>query len=145
MDIIREKILKILKIPCSVSDLKEKIPEVSSFGTISYHLKVLEKEGKIKKKKMKDKRGQPTYYSLKEIKAPKTQEEMIKWLGENKLKYKIKVLKLLKEKPRDDIFFAEDEDLEDVVFDLSNEGLSKFTHSITPKGEKFLKENEKKK
>ena len=59
------RILKILKEPTTVTKLKNKLKGISSFGTIAYHLKKLEKKGLIKKYKIEYKKvGTPTFYII---------------------------------------------------------------------------------
>lgn len=144
MQVVRKKILEVLKNPTSVSDLKNKIPEVSSFGTIAYHLKQLENEGLIKKKKISDERGKPTYYFLKNVKKiPSTKKEIEKLYEKLILGGMIKTLELLKKKPREDDFFIKynDGELADSIMDCNIKGLSKISHTLTEEGEAFLKKH----
>ena len=137
---IRERILKILKVPISVSDLKNQLPDVSSFGTIAYHLKKLKKEGLIKKTKKKKERGKPTYYSLIGVEHPK--EKIKETYDRMKKRLILKVLEKLKENPqKDSIFDTPDEELNDASMDAVGKGYSYLVHHITPKGLKFIKDN----
>lgn len=150
--IIRNRILKILSIPTGVSELKEQIKEVSSFGTIAYHLKELESEGLISKYKQEKKRGQPTKYFLTSLK--KNPKKMIEyWKKREKLIIKNTLLFL-----KENLNSTEEQIQEylinkiklvkysgegDIVFNLIvNSNYVKPIYKLTPEGEKFLKENE---
>lgn len=60
----REEILKFCKKPRTVTEIKNKFNV--SFGTISYHLKILKEQGKLISKKNKHSRGQETKYKKNE-------------------------------------------------------------------------------
>ena len=57
-----ERIVKLLSTPKTVTELKRKLPEISSLGTLAYHLKILSDSGFIESIKDKTKRGSPTTY-----------------------------------------------------------------------------------
>ena len=69
---------------------------------------------------------------------------MIQQYEKNTLKERIRILKLLKESPREDDFIHNVQGINvDTPFDLVSKGYSELKHFITPQGEKFLKENSK--
>jgi len=155
--IIRNKILKILQKPTGVSELKNKLTEISSFGTIAYHLKELEKEGLIKKENKKKLRGQPTTYFLTSLKIQKSPDDFLKKYDERRKLVKAEILKTIKENPNINdkelkkilikkINFdwegVDGDDYVDICFDY-NENYVIRCYTLGIEGEKFLKENEK--
>jgi DNA-binding HxlR family transcriptional regulator len=144
---VREEILKILAKPTTVTELKNKIKGVRSFGTLAYHLKNLESEGIITKNEKK--KGEQIRYSLMDKRISKLLEK----LKEKEKEAKIIILKKLKENP-----LMSDQELEryleqsildekelphviDQIFGCSNENLATLHFKITPKGLKFLEQN----
>lgn len=63
---VRNRILDLLKNPIGVTELKKRIG-CPSFGNISYHLSILEKQGLLVKLKDVSRQGQPTYYQIKKV------------------------------------------------------------------------------
>jgi len=143
---IRIRILQILEVPATVTEIKLKLRDVKSFGTIAYHLKNLEEECVIKKNKDTSKRGSPTKYSL----IDKNLIEVIKKMREDSIVSKQAILKKIKEQPliedREISRFVEISDLPhtavDDIFGCTNENLATLHFKITEKGEKFLKQKE---
>jgi len=145
---IKDEILRILSKPTTVTEIKRKLPKVKSFGSISYHLKNLEREGVITKEKETKKQGQPTKYKLN---SPGIKKR-IKEFYDQKKKYKIAFLNQIKQNPmkEDAVVTNELENagfnydiIKDISMDSENEKLAVFCWKITQKGEKFLKENSK--
>jgi len=142
---IRNKILSVLIEPSTITDLKNKIPEVKSFGTLVYHLNLLENEGKITKKH-KEKKGDKILYKLTDAKIIKVFEEMEK----RDKKYLIAFLKMIKSNPHieDSILLNKleqegfDSNLMNDIFSNSiSRHFSVIQHKITPRGLKFLEDN----
>ena len=145
---IREKILKILSSPSSVTEIKSKLPEVKSFGTIAYHLKNLKNEGVVTSVKDNKKQGQTTIYKLN---SPEIIKRISAW-NKTKKEMELIILKKIKENP-----LIEDGELsnileqegldwefgEDIILECAGKHLSVLCHKITPKGEKFLKKQSK--
>jgi len=144
---LRNKILEILVVPTTVTELKNKLGKnVKSFGTLAYHLKILEKESLITKDKDNKSQGQPTKYKL----VSKEQLKRILNMQEETKKYQLTFLKYIQENPlKDDATMLNDlenmgfnsEIMGDVAFDCSNNKFSVLCHKITKKGESFLKDN----
>ncbi len=61
----RERILQLLKKPLNVTQLKKRLPEVSSFGTLAYHLKILREKKLVVIIRKEKKQGGPTFYVSK--------------------------------------------------------------------------------
>jgi len=147
MDIkLRNKILEILVNPTTVTTLKEKLPQVKSFGNLSYHLKILENEEIIAKDKDKKKPGQPTKYHI----VSKIQLAQISKDNKEKMKVDIAYLEQIAKNPMQDhnILYLELKnkgiDLanvnSDITSDSINENLVTQHFKITPKGLKYLQE-----
>jgi DNA-binding PadR family transcriptional regulator len=145
---LREEILKAVSNPSTVTEIKNKIPEIKSFGTLAYHLKKLKTDGIITKKKEENKQGQPTKYKLQSLKEI---ERLEKWREERK-KEKIIFLEFLKknELVEDNDMLnrleLEGHDLDfmgDASMSCVGDKLATLHFKITPKGKKFLKENKK--
>jgi len=145
---IKEEILKILENPTSPTEIKKKLKDVNSFGTIAYHLKQLEEEGVITKEKDNKKQGQPTKYKLnspeirKRIKISNEEEEkrkiaFLNCIKENPLKEDAVIMNMLENEGFDDDWMAE------TSMNCNNENLAVFCWKITKKGENFLKQNSK--
>ena len=62
----------------NVTNLKKELKDVSSFGTLDYHLKLLLKEKLIEKNKLTTIQGQPTIYYKQRLKSKelKTSKEI---------------------------------------------------------------------
>jgi predicted transcriptional regulator len=144
----RDEILAALSKPATVTELKNKIPRIKSFGTLAYHLEKLEKENLITKKKENKKQGQPTTYSIVSEKIRKIFDKY----NRKKKQMLIAFLKFIKNNPnigdREMINKLEQQGFDkyligDTSMDSSNDNYSVLAHRITPKGEKFLKENDK--
>jgi DNA-binding MarR family transcriptional regulator len=142
---VRGEILKALATPATVTELKRRTPNIKSFGSIGYHLKILEKEGIVVKKVDKTKRGYPTTYTLNSKEIIKDIKSYEKDLLEQK-KYFLKIIKenpliemealdlKMKRDGRGDVVFS------DAKTDCLNEGLYILKHEITAAGEKFFKQ-----
>lgn len=146
---IKDRILQILIKPSTVTEIKNKIPELKSFGTLSYHLKQLENDHIITKEKQAKKQGQPTFYKLVDQKTKNILDKM----EALDTKIKIAALKIVKEHPNisdDHLVNAlvkqgfDSELAGDITMGLVGDNLTELQHEITIKGEKFLKENDKK-
>ncbi len=144
MDNIRTKIMDILdENSTSVTELKKLIPEIKSFGTLAYHLKILEKEGKVFKRVYDKERGKPTYYFTKRSKKDVSMryEELKINFNKKRIKEKLRVLSLLKKGSLTQNSKDYDINLIPVLALCNSEGLSVISHNITPKGIDFLKQN----
>jgi len=152
---IRNKILSSLNEPKGFSELKQELG-VSSFGTLTYHLKLLIKSGKVEKLKDDRKQGQPTLYYLSTLKSKeKTPEEMMEKFKKTEKDYMVEALKAVNKKG--DISSKEFANLcQGKNMKEWSEGFSAISklqfmqpkmiesfYRITPAGEKFLKENTK--
>lgn len=140
---IRTRILDILIEPSTVTEIKTKLKDVESFGTIAYHLKKLESEAIVTKKKDSSKRGSPTTYSL----TDKDFVEILKTDRKYSIVAKKEILKLVNENP-----MIEDGEITshikrsglpeaalDEVLECVNDNLTTLHFKITKKGLKFLK------
>jgi hypothetical protein len=148
MEDVRNKILDILLVPSTVTEIKTKLPKVKSFGTIAYHLKNLEKENIITKNNIVKVKGEPIKYQILD---KKTRDWYNKYDRERK-KYRYAFLKHIRDNPN-----IEDEKMildlknqgyeEDLMGDVSlggsNNNFSMLCHRITPKGLNFIKKFEK--
>ena len=96
---VRKEILNILNNPTGVSDLKLKLKDVKSFGTIAYHLKNLKQEGLIDSFKDKSRRGNPTTYFKKTSELNEEEKEVkLKEMVKKQIDNQIIALKLLSNK-----------------------------------------------
>jgi predicted transcriptional regulator len=145
---IKEKIIQILVEPTTVTEIKNKLKEIKSFGSISYHLKNLIKEGIVIKEKDTKSQGQPTRYKLNSKKVLTRIKNLNEWVNKNTLIY----LKFLKDNPliSDNNMLNELEKRgfnRDVMGDRATDSLiknySEIYHKITPKGERYIKEHSK--
>lgn len=149
---IKDQIFNLLSTPLTATDIKEKLPHVSSMGTILYHLANLKKCGSIIRDQQKHVRGKPTYYYWAMLKREgvKTWYELEQIQLKKKEKLQLKILKQIKEigkadpeavyqefedKGKDDI-----DDVQDFIFNNFNQYL-KLTIEITEKGKEALKLN----
>lgn len=147
---IRKEILKILSTPSTVTEIKKKLPDVSSLGTIAYHLKNLEEENLITKNKDKKKQGRPTTYRLE---SKEIREEIRKYKEEEK-EILISCLDIMNKNPNitenqlinemENLGFEYDKFI-DKIMDTINNKFSIISFTITYKGKEFLKQNENKK
>lgn len=146
---IREEILRVLSTPSTVTEIKNKIPEITSFGTLSYHLKNLENERIITKTKDKKKQGQPTRYKLE---SPEVIERLEKFRN-IVIQNKVSVLRLIEKDEfiEDSIMLktlerqgGDSEFIGDMSMECVNENLATLHFKITPKGKQFLKNHSKK-
>lgn len=158
-NVVRNRIKKLLTYPKTVTQLKKELPEISSLGTLAYHLKELLNKGIVKKHKEKNKQGSPTLYYLTTSKSLYESPEQWQHIEEDKRRiYKNEILNfLLKTKEpvfEGDIFnlirkyeelsaddFVSDnfgylDIMYEVIEDLSKEGL--IGYNITPNGKKYL-------
>lgn len=142
---IRDQILKVLVKPTTVTEVKNKLPKIKSFGTVAYHLKELEKEGIITKVKQEKEQGRPTSYQVREKKIL----DAFKEIEKTEESIRISLLKLLKRTPSIsddeaiDIIAQESkidpEIIGDVLTDMDYQGLAEICWKILPKGERYLK------
>ena len=147
---VKDQIINLLRNPLTATDLKERLPSVSSMGTIAYHLKNLEESGIVVKEKMEKVRGQPTYYYLAILKRLgfKDWSELERSQQKDKLKKHIKLLKDIASRPQDAFELVDrydpdeqDDDLFDMIFNRNDK--IKLMAEITEEGKRFLKENTK--
>lgn len=146
---IKEQIFNLLSTPLTATDIKEKLPHVSSMGTILYHLGNMKKAGSIIRDQQKHVRGKPTYYYWTMLKKEgvKTWYELEQIQLKKKEQLQLKILKQImdigkadpeavyrefEDKGEDDI-----DDVNDFIFNNFNEYL-KLTIEITEKGKEAL-------
>lgn len=141
---VREQILKILIKPTTVTELKEKIKDVKSFGTIAYHINELMKEGIITKNE-KEKKGDKITYQV----SSKEKMKFYSDLKKTEEDYIKKVLTFVKNKPnieRQDLLIYFEKlgvDIDYIyqqMLECENENYMSVFYKINPKGEKFLKQ-----
>jgi len=144
----REEILGVLSEPSTVTEIKNKIPRIKSFGTLAYHLKILEKEKVITKEKQKKKQGQPTTYKIVSNKVKASAEEYNRKFS----RHFLEVLNMIDKNPnlnQNDLYNRLMEKgldmgyIGDALTDAYNENYTILSSKITEKGKQFLKENSK--
>lgn len=144
---VKSQILDLLEDPLTASDIKQKMPGISSMGTILYHLNNLVEEGLLVREKQTKVRGQPTYYYLASLRKMgfKTWRELEDKIKKQNESSKVRLLKYLKDNPGnafrlDEKFTSDKKNNEDFIFDLifNENALIELSAKITPEGRKYL-------
>lgn len=150
---VKNEIIFLLSNPQTATDLKEKMPHISSTGTIAYHLKNLEKEGMIVREVKEHVRGKPVYYYLAALKSLgfglNSLENLQKFRAERKEKVKLSILKELKKSPQNayELFKKYDKnsstgehlDADELLFHPNK--YLELEAKITPEGIKYIKDS----
>ncbi len=146
----KDQILDLLKTPLTATDIKLMMPNVSSTGTIAYHLNNLKKEGRVIRDKQEHVRGQPTYFYLKHLKDKGYSNwyELEADIKKELLKKKIRLFELLNKSPVDAFelekkITGSDEDDEIVEMVFNHPEHIKLMAELTMEGKKFLEDNKK--
>ena len=148
IDSVRNQILRILTNPSTVTEIKNKLPKIKSFGTIAYHLKELELDHIITKEKQKKIRGQPTIYKIQ----TKDVLSRINQIKNEEQKVTLLFLEYIKDHPYANTLEVDEfldgipgyyEAYQDIPSEAVNNRLASFHYKISGKGLKFLKDHTK--